>query len=47
MAVLALLIPVLLMLTMLALDAFENLLFPPSPPSSPPDKTLEQPDSPS
>ncbi|MEU3862807.1 hypothetical protein AB0F03_36855 [Streptomyces sp. NPDC028722] len=45
MAVFALLIPVLLMLMMLALDAFEDLLFP--PPSSPPDKTPEQLDSPS
>ncbi|MFF7241713.1 hypothetical protein [Streptomyces collinus] len=45
MAVLALLVPVLLMLMMFALDAFEELLFP--PPTSPPDEALEQPDGPS
>ncbi|MGQ4420849.1 hypothetical protein ACN6LA_001266, partial [Streptomyces sp. SAS_269] len=39
MAVFALLVPVLLMLMMFALDAFEDLLFPPPP--SPPDKTPE------
>ncbi|WP_317440657.1 hypothetical protein [Streptomyces collinus] len=49
MAVFALLVPVLLMLAMLALDAFEDFLFPPPPPPplSPPDKSLEQLDSPS
>ncbi|MGW4435258.1 hypothetical protein ACWELO_05745 [Streptomyces sp. NPDC004596] len=45
MAAFALLVPVVLMLMMFALDAFEDLLFP--PPSSPPDPVPEQVDGPS
>ncbi|MFE5402897.1 hypothetical protein ACFQ9Z_16360 [Streptomyces sp. NPDC056580] len=45
MAAFALLVPVVLMLMMFALDAFEDLLFPPPP--SPPDPVPEQVDGPS
>ncbi|MFH9970115.1 hypothetical protein ACH4PR_54605 [Streptomyces mirabilis] len=44
MAVLALLVPEMLLLLMLALDLFEDLLFP-SPPPPPDDKPPEQVDS--
>ncbi|MEN1891211.1 hypothetical protein ACWDBO_44865 [Streptomyces mirabilis] len=45
MVVLALLVPEMLLLLMLALDLFEDLLFPSPPPPSPDDKPREQADS--
>ncbi|MCP9212015.1 hypothetical protein [Streptomyces cucumeris] len=43
----AVLVPVMLLLTMFALDAFEDFLFPapPAPPPDPPDIPLEHVDS--
>ncbi|MEU6537119.1 hypothetical protein [Streptomyces sp. NPDC047000] len=41
MIVVALLVPVVLLLFVLALDVFENLLFPPAP-TAPPEDTAEQ-----
>ncbi|MCX4419156.1 hypothetical protein ACIQWL_33270 [Streptomyces mirabilis] len=45
MVVLALLVPVMLMLLMLALDLFEDLLFPSPPPPPADDKPTKQVDS--